>query len=116
MEAAVSLAGLSFGQQRGARVVGLVGVSTERWFQLCVAAVNVVGQHWSSGLRRYVKKPQMFSSRPRRRRVVKLVGVRVGSVAAGLTLEQLLERRRAVTGCCGKALTFLTANTTARTR
>lgn len=45
MEAAVSLAGLSSGQQRGARVVGLVGVSSERRFQLCVAAVNVVGQH-----------------------------------------------------------------------
>lgn len=47
MEAAVSLAGLGFGQQRGARVVGLGGVSTQRWFQLCVAAVNVVGRHWS---------------------------------------------------------------------
>lgn len=116
MEAAVSLAGLIFGQQRGARVVGLVGVSTERWFQLCVAAVNVVGQHWSSGLRRYVKKPQMFSSSPRRRRAVKLVGVQVESTAVGPTAEQRLEIRRAVTGCCGKAPTFFTANTTARMR
>ncbi len=41
----------STGQQRGVRAVGLVGLSTERRFQLCVAVVSVVGQHWSSGLR-----------------------------------------------------------------
>lgn len=62
MEAAVSLAGLSSGQQHGARVVGLVGVSSERWFQLCVAAVNVVGQHYGSGLRRYVKEKSLRCS------------------------------------------------------
>lgn len=38
------------GQQHGVRAVGLVGLSTEWWFQLCVAVVSVVGQHWSSGL------------------------------------------------------------------
>lgn len=45
----------SFGQQCGVRAVGLVGLSTEQRFQLCVAVVSVVGQHWSSGLQHGVR-------------------------------------------------------------
>lgn len=46
---------LSSGQQCGVRVVGLVGLSVVQRFRLCVVVVTVVGQRWSSGLRRSLR-------------------------------------------------------------